>query len=164
MSVAKPGILLLLPVFCAGIALLPHAAAQEPVYKWVDAAGNVTYSDQPPPSGHTAEQLQMPAAPSAEDAAAARQRSEALQRQADEMAQERRLREQRAAEAAKAAAVAAAQAEPAEQEDSSYNNAPYYNSWPAGPDRRPIVRPRPPGSVLPPRPVQPIARPVLPRR
>ena len=159
-------LLVLLPALCAGVALLPHAAAQEPVYKWTDAAGNVTYSDQPPPEGRNAEQLQMPAAPSAADAEAAQQRSEALQRQADELMQERRLREQRAAEAAQAAKVAQAaqEAEQPVQEDNNYNYDPYYNTRPAGPIHRPILRPRPPNTVLPPRPANPIARPGLPRR
>jgi hypothetical protein len=159
MSVSR--LLVLLPALCAGVALLPHAAAQEPVYKWIDAAGNVTYSDQPPPEGRTAEQLQMPAAPSAADVEAAKQRSEAMQSQADELMQERRLREQRAAEAAQAAkaAQAAQEAEQPVPEDSNYNYYPY-NARPAGPIHRPILRPRP----LPIRPVQPIARPGIPQR
>ena len=33
-----------------GVALLP-AAAQAATYKWVDAEGNITYSQTPPPSG-----------------------------------------------------------------------------------------------------------------
>lgn len=155
-------LLLLLCALCACSFGLTQAFAQGPIYQWTDAAGHTFYSDQPPPAGNTAKQLQMPAAPSAEAAAAARQRSEALQKQADELAQERRLREQRAAESKQQVTPAPKPEQP--EETNNYNGYPYYNSPPGYSGRRPIVRPRPPGSNLPVRPAQPIVRPGLPRR
>ena len=155
MPVLMPRALLVFPAFCVALGLLPTAAAQEQVYKWTDAAGNTTYSDQPPPAGNDGEQLQMPAAPSAEDAEAARQRTAAMQRQTEELAEERRLREQRAAEAAQQAALQEQAAQPVEEAD-AYDNNTYYN--PNYPNHRPVIRPRPP------RPTQPIARPGVPRR
>ena len=158
MPVLMPRALVFLPVFCALLGLPPSVTAQQQVYKWTDAAGNITYSDQPPPAGYGAEQLQMPAAPSAADVDASRERTEAMQRRTEELAQERRLREQRAAEAAQQAAAQAKAAEPVEKAD-SYNNNSYYN--PNYPSHRPIIRPRPPRPL---RPTRPIARPRAPHR
>ena len=155
MPVLMPRAVVLFPLFCVALGLSPAGVAQEPVYKWTDAAGNITYSDQPPPAGHDAEQLQLPAAPSAEEAEAARQRTATMQRQTEELARERRLREQRAAEAAQQAALQEQTAQPAEATD-PYNDNSYYN--PNYPNHRPVLRPRPP------RPTQPIALPGIPRR
>lgn len=156
MPALMPRLVALLLAFYAGA--LPHATAQEPIYQWTDETGQTVYSDQPPPSGRPAEKLQMPAAPSAEDVEAARQRSEALKQQADELAEERRLREQRAAEAAQRTSPPVQAEDPAEQAD-DYGRYPYYGTPPGNPDRRPILRPGSP----PTRPTHPIARPGLHR-
>jgi hypothetical protein len=142
--------------------VLTQAFAQGAIYQWTDEAGHTFYSDQPPPVGSTGKQLEMPAAPSAEAAEAARQRSEALKKQADELAADRRLREQRAAESTKQATSTTQSEQP--EETSSYTTYPYYHGPTNYPYRPPIVRPRPPGSNLPVRPTHPIVRPGLPRR
>lgn len=57
-------------VACAGLLLaLPGTATALKLYKWVDKAGNVTYSQQPPPAGQKSEQIQMhTSSPSTESA------------------------------------------------------------------------------------------------
>lgn len=158
MPTLTPRLLAPVLICCAGLGVLPHAAAQSQIYHWTDNNGQVIYSDQPPTSGQSAEQLQMPAAPSAADAEAAKQRSDALKQQADEMTAERLLREQRSDEARQQAAPPAATEESSEPTHDD-DNSPYYNIPPAGIDRPPIVRP----GDRPLRPTQPIARPGLGR-
>ena len=144
----------------AGVVLLglAPAAVSAPVYQWKDASGQTVYSDQPPPSGTPAEQLQMPAPPSEADAEAARQRTRDMQEQAEQLAEERRQREQRAAEAAKQAGAHPPEPEEEPSQNTDYDPQNYY------PDRQPISRPRPPYGDLPARPTHPIVRPGLPSR
>ena len=53
-----------------GLALCLALPATAQTYKWVDANGEVHYSDQPPPSNIKTETLQAPAEPATEPAAA----------------------------------------------------------------------------------------------
>lgn len=154
-----PRVLVLLSFAGAGLISLPLPAVSAPVYQWKDASGQTVYSDQPPPAGVTAEQLTMPAAPSAADVEASQQRTKAMQQQSEQLDAERRQREQRAAEAAKQ--TASQQAE--EPEDEPEQNT-YYDPQTYYPDRQPISRPRPPRGDLPVRPAQPIVIPGRPRR
>ena len=138
----------------ASLAALPPATAQEPIYQWTNDKGQTIFSDQPPAPGQSAVQLQMPAAPSAAEVNAARQRSQAIKQQADELAEARRQREELATTKAQQPATPA---EPEEPETSTYDNSPYpyYQTPPGSSGRLPLERPV--------RPTQPIARPGLRR-
>jgi hypothetical protein len=153
-----PRLLVPLCVCCAGLGVLPHAAAQNQIYHWTESNGEVIFSDQPPTSGQSAKQLQMPAPPSAADVEATQQRSDALKQQADAMASERQQRERLAAEAAQQTAPPAATEESSAPPHDDYHY-PYYTTPPAGIGRPSIVRP----GDRPLRPTQPIARPGLGR-
>ncbi|MBF7730133.1 DUF4124 domain-containing protein [Pseudomonas sp. N040] len=153
-----PRLLVLLPFGCAGLFMFLQPAVAAPVYQWKDASGQTVFSDQPPPAGVAAEQLTMPAPPSAADVEASQQRTKAMQQQADQLSAERRQREQRAAEAAKQAAAQ----QPEEPEEPEQNT--YYDPQAYYPDRQPISRPRPPRGDLPVRPAQPIVIPGGARR
>ncbi len=54
------------------------AAGAGPIYKWVDEAGNVHYSDQPPPEEYESEELILESAPSADDVREAQERLDTL--------------------------------------------------------------------------------------
>lgn len=138
-----------------GVVLLAIAPVvfSAPVYQWKDASGRTIYSDHPPPAGVAAEQIKMPAPPSAADVEAAQQRTKAMQEQTEQLREERLQREQRAAEAAKQAAP---EQPPAPEEEPGQNS--YYDPQDYDPSR-----PRPPRGDMPVRPVQPIVRPGRPR-
>jgi hypothetical protein len=88
-----------LGVISLAVAVL--AAAAVPVYKWVDEAGNIHYSDQPPPSGQSGEAVELLPGPRQEDAVQAQARVARLrtelaasrERRADVREQERLQRE-----------------------------------------------------------------------
>ena len=88
-------------VLLAGLTAYTDVAAQ-PVYRWVDADGNVHFSDQPPPEGGPqAEEVRLRPDISADRAEAARQNlSEAEQR----LYSNRAARSQQSAQAAAQAA------------------------------------------------------------
>jgi hypothetical protein len=126
------------------LAVLPVLAAAQPVYQWVDENGRTVFSDQPP-AGRAARQLQMPAAPSAEEVEAAEQRTQALDKQADELAAERRKREEQRAVTAPSQPVAEPPADSEAQHDvlQPYSDYPYPQSRPPRPAQLPAQLPRP---------------------
>ena len=73
-----------LPLLALVLVALP-VAAQQQVYRWVDADGKVTFSSTPAPAGKTAETVELPPIPSAEAVEAARQREQALQQLGDRL-------------------------------------------------------------------------------
>jgi hypothetical protein len=91
------------------LALLPwqpvHAA---PIYKWVDSAGQVTYSSTPPPAGVQTEKVEMAPPPTEAQIQEAKERARRDEEQARELekarleqeaarqAEEERLREMQA--------------------------------------------------------------------
>jgi Skp family chaperone for outer membrane proteins len=88
---------------------LPAAAA---VYKWTDANGRVVYSDQPPPDGAKAEQLQGPQPPAnphavremANQEAELKKRQQERSKQSDDEARRRAEADQRTVACARAEA------------------------------------------------------------
>jgi hypothetical protein len=60
------------------LAIALVAAAAIPIYKWVDEAGTIHYSDQPPPSGYEGEALERLPAPRQDEAQRAQQQIERL--------------------------------------------------------------------------------------
>jgi len=53
--------------------LVCQPASADPLYKWTDSAGRVTYSSTPPPGGVKAKTIKMPPPPSEEDIKQAKQ-------------------------------------------------------------------------------------------
>jgi hypothetical protein len=92
----------------AGLGGQPAYA--EPLYKWVDSAGKVTYSSTPPPPGAKAEKVKLPPPPSDEDIKQARERVKRTEEQASEL--ENRRLDQEAREAEEARLRAARQPQP----------------------------------------------------
>jgi hypothetical protein len=115
------------------------AGTEGNLYRWTDADGRTLFSDQPP-AGKPYTTVPRAPDPSPEAAAAARERAEAVQRMADDLARERRLREERAA----AARPPPPQPEPTPAEPRvEIRHYPWYPSRPHWP-----IRPWPP--VYPP--------------
>nr|WP_296750678.1 DUF4124 domain-containing protein [Thioalkalivibrio sp.] len=149
-------LLALLPLTLLGV---PAAFAQE-VFQWVDVDGRVIYGDRPP-QDREVRSLEVQPGPSPEAAQAARERAEAAQRLADEIATERRRRE---AEAAAAAALRPPVPFPAERPPEiryypHYVRPRWHPGWSRPPGHRPPgkyprpphVEPAPPQEVWPPR-------------
>jgi hypothetical protein len=80
-------------------------AADAALYKWVDRAGQVTYSSDPPPAGTPAEKVQAPPQPSAEEIRQTEERLGKIEEQAEELAAQRRQQEAEAAEEARLRAL-----------------------------------------------------------
>lgn len=87
------------PWLLAGLAC-QAACAAPPLYKWLDAAGQVTYSSLPPPAGTPIEKLQSPPQPTPEQIRDAEERLKRTQALAGEMEARRRQQEAQAAEEA----------------------------------------------------------------
>ena len=83
----------------AGLVCQPASA--EPIYKWVDSAGRVTYSSTPPPGKIKAEQMEVPPPPSEEEIKQARDRVKRTEEQSREMENQRLDQEAREAEEAR---------------------------------------------------------------
>lgn len=94
----------------AGLAWQPAHA--EPLYKWIDDAGNVNYSSSPPPAGVRAETVQPPPPPSAEEIRQAEESVERAQALARDLEDERLRQETAEAEAARQRALEEAPAPP----------------------------------------------------
>ncbi|MCA1790338.1 MAG: DUF4124 domain-containing protein [Thioalkalivibrio sp.] len=154
-----PRVSLLLVLLSLSLLGLPAVTAQE-IFQWVDAEGRVIYGDQPP-HDREVRSLEVQPGPPPEAAQAARERAEAAQRLADQIATERRRRE---AEAAAAAALRPSVPFPAEgpperRYDPRYVHPHWYPGWSRPPGHRPpgtyprppAVQPAPPQEVLPPR-------------
>jgi hypothetical protein len=144
------------PVCTGGLlalALLSGAVAADPIYRSVDAQGNVTFSNKPPANAVTVDKVDVQPGPSE---AAQREAQERMQRQeaaANEMSEASARRDQQKPAASPAVPDTVEPAEPVNQySDYQYGNTP----------RRDQIRDRLPERPvkLPARPVQMPARPV----
>ena len=81
----------ILPLLIACLAT--QTAQADPLYKWRDSAGHVTYSSTPPPAGARAKTMKAPPPPTEEETRQAQQRVRRTQEQAREMEDRRRKRE-----------------------------------------------------------------------
>lgn len=141
--------------------LVGQPVSADPLYKWVDSAGRVTYSSTPPPAGTKAEEVEAPPRPSEEEVRQAGERVNRTRARVRELEDERL--EQEAAERAREEEEARRREEeharePVVIEKPVYVPQPIYYP-PAG--KRPPPPPiRPP---LPQPPVKPIPSP-LPTR
>jgi hypothetical protein len=128
-------------------------AYAEPLYKWVDSTGQVTYSSTPPPAGIKAEKVKVLHPPSDEDIKQAEERVKRTEEQASEL--ENKRLDQEAKEAEEARLREAQQPQPPIViERPVYVPQPIY--YP------PAHRPRPPVGPRPHPPVEPLPSP-LPR-
>jgi hypothetical protein len=147
-----PGLLLIL----AAPLLLQTAAAQG-VYRWIDQEGRTVFSDRPPP-GMDYYRPTLPPGPTPEQAAAARERAEQLQRQVAERDEERRRREElAAARAAEEARATPPPPAPAQDQPPWIRDHRWY--WPHPVPPHYPVRPWPPP---PPPPQDTFGRPRAP--
>jgi len=81
--------------------LVCQPAAAEPIYKWVDSKGRVTYSSTPPPGGVKANQVKMAPPPSEEEIKQAEDRLKRTKEHASEMESQRLKQEAKEAEEAR---------------------------------------------------------------
>jgi len=65
--------------------LVWQPAQADPIYKWVDSAGQVTYSSTPPPAGVQAEKMELASPPSEEQVQQAKERVKRDEEQAREL-------------------------------------------------------------------------------
>lgn len=145
-----------LPLVAATLLATAPVAAGDPIFKWVDASGNVTYSSTPPP-GAAAQPVDIPPAPPPAEMEAAKERERSLQELGDQLYQERADREaELAAERRAAREETAPPPTPRDEESGTTADGGWW--IPAFPGLRP--RPHPHGyrPVVPSRPVQPPAR------
>ncbi len=91
------------PLLLVGLAWQTGYAA--PLYKWVDSAGQVTYSSVPPPPGTPAEKVQLPPRPTAEEILQAEERAKKIEEQASELEAQRLKQEAQEAEQARLRAM-----------------------------------------------------------
>jgi len=82
-------------------ALVCQPASADPIYKWVDSTGQVTYSSTPPPGRVKAEKVALPPPPSEEEIRQAKDRVKRIEEQAREMESQRLEQEAREAEEAR---------------------------------------------------------------
>ena len=140
-------------LFCLLLPFAPGAA--EPVYRWVDADGNVGYSSQPPPDAERVEALSFEAPPPEARVEAARQRLEKERETARQLEQDRKRREQARSEQRRQR-PRPAPSEPQSDDNGRYGYVypmrPLYPGWPL---HRPIRPPRP-GQGMKPRPGRPL--------
>jgi hypothetical protein len=81
--------------------LVCQPASADPIYKWVDSKGQVTYSSTPPPGRIKAEKMAVQPPPSEEDIKQARDQVKRAEEQAREMESQRIEQEAREAEEAR---------------------------------------------------------------
>jgi hypothetical protein len=149
----------------AGLLVAANAAAQQAVYKSIDANGNVTYSSTPPPDAARAEAVELtpPLAPT--EIEAAQQRAQALQELGDQASREREERSAQLAEARQAAREEAARQKSAEPPPEAPDYGGYGWGFPAYPGYQPGcllpgIRPPWPERLAPPSPARnPMTRP-----
>lgn len=141
------------PLLAAAVILAtPAVVAADPIYRWVDANGNVSFSSTPPP-GAAAQPVELPPSPTPAQVEAARERERSIQELGDQLSQERASRETQEAEARRAArADAAAQAPipPLEESGIATRSGWWIPAFP--PVHRPIHPRPPPGRPVPPPP------------
>jgi hypothetical protein len=133
--------------------LVCQPAGADPLYKWVDSTGQVTYSSTPPPAGIKAEKVKVLHPPSDEDIKQAEERVKRIEEQASELENKRLDQEAREAEEARLREAQQPQP-PIVIERPVYVPQPIY--YP------PAHRPRPPVGPRPHPPVEPLPSP-LPR-
>lgn len=92
-----------LPLLLACLAT--QTAHADPLYKWRDSAGRITYSSFPPPAGIGAETLRGAPHPSEEDVRQATAQARRLEEQARELEARRRAQQAREAEEARLRAM-----------------------------------------------------------
>jgi hypothetical protein len=149
----------------AGLLIAAHAAAQQTVYKSIDANGNVTYSSTPPPDAARAEAIELTPSPAPTEIEAAQQRAQALQELGDQASSEREERSAQLAEARQAAREEAARQQPAEPPSQAASYGGYGWGFPIYPGYqpgylRPGVRPPWPERPAPPPPARrPMTKP-----
>jgi len=142
----------LLTLLLAVLAWQPACA--DPLYKWVDSEGRVTYSSTPPPAGAKAEKVEVAPPPSAEDIWQAEERAKRIEAQAEGLTNQRleQEAEERAREAEEARRREAEQAKrPVVIEKPVYVPQPLYYPPPRKPPppRPPKPPPQPPIKPLP---------------
>jgi hypothetical protein len=143
---------MLAPLLVAAVILAtPAVVAADPIYRWVDANGNVSFSSTPPP-GAAAQPVELPPSPTPAQVEAARERERSIQELGTQLSQQRADREAQLAEERQAARAEAAQAPVQPIQDSSIT--PDDGWWiPAYPPVHRPIRPRPPpGRPVPPPP------------
>jgi hypothetical protein len=131
----------------AGLLITAPVAAQQEVYKWVDAQGNVTYSETPPPGEGSSVSVDLLPGPAPADVNAAQQRAQAAQELGNQLGSERAQRASEMEQQRRAAGEAARERQAGEPPpDGVYGGG--YGWWPYaptyGPHYRPHYRPWPP--------------------
>jgi uncharacterized protein with WD repeat len=146
------------PLAAAALTSLALAAgAGETLYKSVDAAGNVTYSDEPPADAVQVQDVQVEPGPTPEAEQEAAVRSKQMTREADaayDALMEQRRQQAEAREKARQEAEAARQRELERQraaEDDTDDDATVIYTWPPWPPHH-HPRPHPPRPPVPPTP------------
>jgi hypothetical protein len=148
----------------AALVFLPLASpAEETLYKSIDAAGNVTYSDEPPINAVRVEDVQVQQGPPPEAAQEADERLERMTEEAD--ARYDALMEQRRQQAEVRQQAAATRQRELErqrvEEDDTDDDATVIYTWPPWPPHY-HPHPHPPRPPLPPGPPpEPEPRPYL---
>jgi hypothetical protein len=143
----------------AGLLIAANAAAQQAVYKSIDANGNVTYSSTPPPDAARAVAIELTAPPAPTEIEAAQQRAQALQELGDQASREREERSAALAGARQAAQEEAARQQSAEPPPEAANYGGYGWGFPAYPRYPPGVRPPWPERPAPPPARSPMTQP-----
>jgi len=142
----------------AGLLISAHAAAQQPVYKSIDANGHVTYSSTPPASAAQAEAVELAPPPAPTEIKAAQQRAQELQEMGDQAARQRAERSAQLAQERRAASEEAARRQAAGSPPEADNSRNYGWGYPGY--FPPVVRPPwPEHPVAPPPGRNPGARP-----
>jgi hypothetical protein len=151
-----------------GLTTLAMESAADRIYKSVDAAGNVTYSSEPPAGTVSSKTVDLPPAPTRAEIEEAQRIAEQTRLKAEEMARDR---EARAAGKQQGRPV---QPDVTEEGTETASSEADVVPGPVSPeaerpetgDRNPPRRPLPPGGNLPQppisRPVPPISRPSPP--
>lgn len=141
-------------LFLAAYWLPLAALGGEPIYKSVDATGNVTYSEQPPANAAKVEDVQLPPGPSREEMQQSLERAKGVEQAADahyDAMMERRRQEEEARKKAQEEADAAERQRRLDETIERLESQPSYYTWPQW---RPYP-PRPPHPPHPPRPPYP---------
>lgn len=128
------------PLLLAVLVCQPTAA--DPIYKWVDSKGRVTYSSTPPPGGVKADQLKTPPAPTEEQVRQAEEQLKRTKEQASELESQRLKQEEKEAEEARLRKEQQPQP-PTATEKPAYSPQPTYYNPPLRPPLRPTPRPLP---------------------
>jgi hypothetical protein len=137
----------------AGLLAAAHAAAQQPVYKSIDADGHVTYSSTPPPGAAHAEAVELPPPPAPTEIEAAQQRAQALQERGEQAYRQRAERAGQLAQERPAAREEEARRQAAESPPEVYSDGGYGWAGPVYPGYLPPhVRPPWPERPFPPPP------------